>query len=36
MIMLEAANKTIADLKKQLGGQIPMMIEEGRNTSMNE
>ena len=29
LIMLEVANKTIADLKKQLGGQMPLQIEEG-------
>jgi len=28
LIMLEAANKTIADLKNQLGGKIPMCVEE--------
>ena len=26
LIMLEAANKTIADLKAQLGGKIPLSI----------
>ena len=36
LIMLEAANKTIADLKNKLGGKIPMSVEDGENTSMNE
>jgi kinesin family member 5 len=36
LIMLEAANRTIADLKNQLGGKIPTSIEEGENTSMGE
>lgn len=34
--MLEAANRTIAELKKQMGGKIPMTIEEAENTSLPE
>ena len=34
--MLEAANKTIAELKLQLGGKMPISVEEGENTSVTE
>ena len=36
MILLDAANKTIAELKLQMGGKMPVKMEEADNTEREE